>query len=289
MLQIIKKGFYAFAFASLMLFSSASVEAQTFSGPGYTITDGGGRAAASCSIVPVSGITSNVVVNRVTYTSFVHSFIGDLELRVYPPAAAAPPSTTGSQIISSPPDGRACNFNGTYNFTNTGTNSIDAATVGCTDGQTVAPGNYRTSNYGGGTNPGAITNLGGLFGALTPAQANGNWRVCSFDFIAPDGGTVGGTSINFSVFTAAQATVSGRVISMNERGIQGVTVTAIGSNGATYTAVSNTFGFYSFDGLAVGETYTVTANHKRYQFQNPTQVLSLSESISGLDFIAAIE
>lgn len=287
MLHIFKKGVSAIAFASLMLILFASAEAQTFSGPGFTITDGGGRVPAGCSIVPVSGITTNVVVNRITYTSFLHSFIGDLEMRAYLPGAAAPPSITNSQIISSPPDTRSCNFNGTYNFTNAGASSVDAATVGCTTATNVPAGDYRTSTYGGGTNPGTVTNINSLFGVLTPAQANGNWLVCAFDFSTPDGGTVGATSINFSIFTAAGASISGRVVTMGGRGVAGVPVIVTDSAGNSRTAISNSFGAYYFESNNVGETYVITANHKKYQFQNPTQIVNLSESISGLDFITA--
>lgn len=287
MLHIFKKGVSAIAFASLMLILFASVGAQTFSGPGFTISDGGGSVPAGCSIVPVSGITTNVIVNQITYSNFAHTWIGDLEMRAYLPGAAAPPSITNSQIISSPPNDRDCNFNGTYNFTNGGASSVDAATVGCADATDVPAGNYRTSNYGGGVNPGPVTNLNSLFGVLTPAQANGNWLVCAFDFSMPDGGSVGATSISLSVFTAAGASISGRVITMSGRGVAGVPVIVTDSAGNSRTAISNSFGAYYFESNNVGETYVITANHKKYQFQNPTQIVNLSESISGLDFITA--
>jgi len=269
----------------LIIFTVCAANAQIFNGPGFTIADGGGRTVTSCSIVPVTGITSNVLLRSVSLNTFSHSWIGDLEARIYPPAAAAPPSLTGSFVLMSPPDSRACNTSGNYRFIDSATQSIDAATVGCTTNQIVPAGDYRTNTYGGGTNPGPVTNLTTFFGSLTPAQANGNWSVCVFDFATPDGGTVGGTSLDFAIVTAAQASISGRVVGLEGRGIAGIKIILTDSAGNSRTATTNSFGMYNFDEIEVGGTYVVNAAHKRYQFQNPTQVLSVSENVSGLNFV----
>lgn len=273
----------------MVLFAVSAASAQSFNGPGFTITDGGGRVTTSCSLVPVSGITSNVVLRSVSLNSTTHTWLGDIEARIYPPAAAAPPSITNSFVLTSPPDGTPCNFSGNYRFVDTATQSIDAATAGCTSAQNLASGNYRTSSYGGGTASGPVTSLTTSVGSLTAAQANGNWRVCVFDFATPDGGAVGSTNLEFAVITAAQASINGRVTSLEGRGITGAKVILTDSAGNSRTVVTNSFGMYSFEEVAVGETYVVTVAHKRYQFQNPTQVLSVSESISGLNFVSTGE
>lgn len=273
----------------MVLLAVGAASAQTFNGPGFTISDGGGRVTASCSLVPVTGITSNVLLRSVSLNSVSHTWIGDLEARIYPPAAAAPPSITNSFVLMSPPDSRGCNLSGTYRFIDSAAQSIDAASTGCTSAQNIAAGDYRTSTYGGGTANGPLTSLSTSVGSLTPAQANGNWRVCVFDFATPDGGAVGSTTLDFAVVTAAQASINGRVTSLEGRGITGAKVILTDSAGNSRSVVTNSFGMYSFDEVAVGETYVVTVAHKRYQFQNPTQVLSVSESISGLNFVSTGE
>ncbi len=263
-----------------------TVQAQIFTGTGFTVADNGGRVASSCSTVAVSGVTgSSRTVRAVSFTG-IHSWIGDTEIRVYPPSAAPPPSTAGSVVISSPPDGRACNYNGTYRFTDQATQSIDAATVGCTTATNVTPGDYRTSTYGGGTNPGPVTLLTTSFGTLTPAQVNGNWLVCMFDFAAPDGGTITSTSIQFAVPTAAGASISGRVLEGKGIGISGAIVILTDSQGTSRTAKSNTFGYYRFDDLPVGQNYVLSVSSKRHEFDNPQRVINLGESIADMDFVA---
>lgn len=270
----------------VLLFTISAAQAQTFNGNGFTIIDGSGRNAASCSTVPVAGLTSDVVISSVSLNGLTHTWLGDTEIRLYKPGAAAPPSTTNSVVLSSPPDGRGCNYNGNYRFTDNAAQSVDAATAGCSSTTNLPAGDYRTSTYGGGTANGPVTSLTTSIGNMTPAQANGNWLVCVFDFATPDGGAVASTAINFTVFTAAQASISGRVTSIEGRGITGAKVVLTDSSGISRTATTNSFGIYSFDEVSVGETYTVTAVHKRYQFQNPTQVLSVSENINGLNFVA---
>lgn len=268
---------------ALLLFGT--IQAQIFTGSGFTVVDGGSRVAASCSTVPVSGVTGNRNVRAISFTG-THSWLGDTEIRIYPPGVAAPPSTTGSVVISSPPDGRACNYSGTYRFSDQAAQSIDAATVGCADATNLAPGDYRTSTYGGGTNPGPVTSLTTTFGLRTPAQINGNWLVCMFDFAAPDGGVIASTSIQFAVPSAAGASIGGRVSDGKGYAIAGATIMLTDAQGASRTVKSNTFGFYRFDDLPVGQNYVLSVSSKRYSFDDPQRVVNLSESITDMDFVA---
>ena len=72
---------------STLLFAN-SIRAQIFTGPGFTVVDGGGRVSTSCSTINVSGITGSRIVRAVTLDSTNHSWIGDTEARLYPPGAA---------------------------------------------------------------------------------------------------------------------------------------------------------------------------------------------------------
>lgn len=280
--------FFLGVFAGALL--SITTQAQVFSGPGFTIGDGLGRDAQSCSVVPVAGITGNVNVATVALTSFNHTFIGDLEARVYPPGAAAPPSTVNSFAIFSPPDSTPCNFAGTYRLIDSAAQSFDNAAAGCGDATVVAPGDYRTSTYGGGTNPGPTTSLATTPGTLTPAQANGKWTVCVFDFAPPDGGTVGGTSIRFvspTVPTAAAVTVGGRVTTAGGRGIRNASVTLTDASGNTRTTKTGALGSYRFPDVNAGETYIIGVKGKRYRFTEPSQVVNLTEESGSVNFVAS--
>ena len=270
----------------ITFFTTVAVFAQIFSGPGFTIADGAARSAASCSTVPVT-ISGDRMVRSVSINSVNHTWLGDLEVRVYPPGAAPPPSTAApSAVMTSPPDGRACNLAGTYTFADTAAQSVDAATVGCTDATNLAAGSYRTSNYGGGVNPGALTSLATLFGARTPANSNGNWLVCVFDFATPDGGTVGSTSIQFAVPSAAHASLSGRVVTAEGVGIGNTLITLTGQAGEPRTVITNPFGYYRFDDVEIGHTYSLTARSKRHTFQTPTVTHHAADSAEGINFIA---
>ena len=87
--------------------------------------------------------------------------------------------------------------------------------------------------------------------------------------------------------TAADATVSGRVISPSGRGLGGVRVTIIGGDMTEprYTQ-TNPFGYYRFTELQAGNTFVITVSAKRYEFSNPTRVVNLSEDITNADFIS---
>lgn len=86
--------------------------------------------------------------------------------------------------------------------------------------------------------------------------------------------------------TAAQVSVSGRVTTANGFGIANVIVSMTDQAGVSATAVSNTFGNFSFAEVPAGEIYVFTVHSRRYQFSNPTQVLSVTDNVSDLTFIA---
>lgn len=86
--------------------------------------------------------------------------------------------------------------------------------------------------------------------------------------------------------TAAAVSVSGRVVAGDGRGIGNARITLAGANGETRTALTGAFGYYRFDGLTAGETYIMTAGSKRYQFVNPTRVVTAFDDLTDVDFAA---
>ena len=81
--------------------------------------------------------------------------------------------------------------------------------------------------------------------------------------------------------TAANASIGGRVLSSRGRSINRVTVSLTDSNGQRRITTSNSFGYYKFDDVQVGETYTISANHKRYEFS--PRVLTLEDELTGFN------
>lgn len=93
--------------------------------------------------------------------------------------------------------------------------------------------------------------------------------------------------LNFApVPTASNVSISGRVLSPDGQGVSNVKISLTDSNGETRAATTNNFGFYHFSNVAAGAAYVLTANSKRFSFNQPTQIISVSDSISDLNFIA---
>ncbi|CAN5718021.1 hypothetical protein BH24ACI3_BH24ACI3_10200 [soil metagenome] len=78
--------------------------------------------------------------------------------------------------------------------------------------------------------------------------------------------------------------VSGRVMTSSGTGVAGARVTITDSNTNSFTVITSSFGFYRFDAVVPGATYTVSATAKRYTF-TPQQV-EVNNQVSGLDFIS---
>ncbi len=271
------KSLFCLGFLVISMFGSAI--AQTFPGPGFTIIDNDrGNTLNSCSIVPVTGITTNVTVSSVTLTNFTHTYIGDTETSILTP-------DLDIFDLATPPVARPCNYNGTYTFSDSGTNFIDAVTTGCADAFDVPAGTYRTSDYGGGTINGTATSLATDFGTFTPAEANGNWRICVFDFANGDAGAVGSVSITFAAPTAAGISIRGRVVTPTGNPIKDIDLTLTDGNGNVRSTITSISGEYVFEDLPAGIIYTVTASGKRYTFNQPTQFFNGIEDFTGADFV----
>ena len=88
----------------------------------------------------------------------------------------------------------------------------------------------------------------------------------------------------FLVPTAATATISGRVLSPNGRGISRAVVHITDQEGNILQARSNQFGYYHFEAIPVGETYIFNVYNKQYQFE--TRVVNISENLTNFDFRA---
>ncbi|MDQ4123356.1 MAG: carboxypeptidase regulatory-like domain-containing protein [Acidobacteriota bacterium] len=86
--------------------------------------------------------------------------------------------------------------------------------------------------------------------------------------------------------TAASVTIGGRVTTPDGRGISQAQVTITDSTGSPRTVQTNSFGYYSFADVRVGETYVFNVRHKRYGFANSSQVIVVNNEINELNFVA---
>jgi len=86
------------------------------------------------------------------------------------------------------------------------------------------------------------------------------------------------------VSTAAQVSVSGRVLTERGTGLRNARVNLTDSAGNTRTTTTSAAGIYHFEEVGVGGTFTLQVTSKRYLFY--PQVVNVTEEISGLDFRA---
>lgn len=84
--------------------------------------------------------------------------------------------------------------------------------------------------------------------------------------------------------TAASISISGKVLTANGRGLANASIYLTDSQGNTRVARTNSFGYYRFNDIAVGQTVIVTVVSKRYQFA--PRVVNVTEEFSDLNFAA---
>jgi hypothetical protein len=85
--------------------------------------------------------------------------------------------------------------------------------------------------------------------------------------------------------TAANVSISGKVINESGRGLSRTRIMLTDTNGSIRTATTNPLGYYRFTDLEAGQNYIVEAKSKQYQFQNNPRVIFVSEDLQSEDFI----
>ena len=125
----------------------------------------------------------------------------------------------------------------------------------------------RPDNSGGGSTQFGLDNC--LFAQLGPGNN-------SLKFINGPGGA-----------TAADASITGRVVDANGAGISSARLTLVNAaTGETKFAVTSLFGYYSFAEVEVGQLYMLNVAHRRYRFAETQRVVSLVDSMTDVDFVA---
>lgn len=100
----------------------------------------------------------------------------------------------------------------------------------------------------------------------------------------------GGSYVSRNVFwnnlfapTAANVSVSGRVMTANGKGLRGAITTLTDSAGMVRSMRTGSFGCFSFENVEAGETYSIAVQAKRFVFS--PQVISVFDNITDLNFI----
>ena len=87
--------------------------------------------------------------------------------------------------------------------------------------------------------------------------------------------------------TAAAGNIGGRVTKADGSAINNAVISITG--GAITEPIfarTSSFGYYNFEGLESGETYTLTIDSKRYTFTNSSQVITLQDNAAEVNFIS---
>jgi alpha-tubulin suppressor-like RCC1 family protein len=82
--------------------------------------------------------------------------------------------------------------------------------------------------------------------------------------------------------TAANVSISGRVLVGDGAGLRNAVVLLTDSSGNSRQAITSSFGYYRFDNVTVGETYFISVRSKRYFFE--TQTLFVTDDVEDLNF-----
>lgn len=148
----------------------------------------------------------------------------------------------------------------------------------------------NTNNIYAGTDIGVYNSIDG--GANWVPFGTGLPRVAVFDMAMAPGRIIriathgrGMWQIPAIAPSAANVSISGRVVDSSGFGIRNGRVMLTAQNGSVRTAVTNSFGYYRIEDIPSGETYVINARAKGYNFTPRT--VNVNDEISGLDIIAS--
>lgn len=288
-------GLENFASTAIAGLAVMNVTNSTISGNTAAGSAGGYNSGATATTnYNFSTIASNTATNAVGgifqditgVTNLKNSIIAD---------NAAPSSPDISGVITSQD----------YNHVENTSGGTFLVSFGAEKGKTITTNFFALPNDVTGTDPqlGALANNGGT--TLTHLPANSSPVTNTIPNGTNDCGTTVTTSQNGNSRPqqtgcekgaterlgplAAGALISGRVAAADGRGIRNAVITVSGGNLSQPIYVrTGTFGYYTIEGLAVGETYILTVNSKRFTFTVPSRVITLNENVSDADFIAEL-
>jgi hypothetical protein len=134
---------------------------------------------------------------------------------------------------------------------------------------------------------GRVTSINLFLPAACDNQAQVQVRIIANDAVGQDE-WIGINNVVFSNLppTSANVSVGGRALYDNGSPVSRAQITMLDSMGNTRTATTNSFGYYRFDEVEVGQTYILEINSRKIYFPNPTRIVSVEDNLSDVDFIA---
>ncbi len=123
-----------------------------------------------------------------------------------------------------------------------------------------------------GESSGATTDQRGFSRPLETATPN-----------APGGDGADMGAFEALIPSAAEVLVSGRVLTLDGRGLRNAIVWLTDIQGAVRSARTSTFGYFRFEDVPVGETYVIGVSSKQYRFT--PRIIAVSDEISDLILI----
>lgn len=125
-------------------------------------------------------------------------------------------------------------------------------------------------------------NLALGFSSVTPVYSMGCGGFISSFTAAGTGTFAANPGPVFVPITAASVTVSGRVLGPKGTMLAGAAVSLINSEGETFTTRTNSFGYYRFDGVEIGQSVIISVSAKRYTFA--PKAVDVGDHLDGVDF-----
>jgi hypothetical protein len=129
---------------------------------------------------------------------------------------------------------------------------------------------------------------------VAPDATGGAARIRLTDGVAPRGvsGTMGETldarytdgAVIISGPASAGVELSGRILTPDGRGLRNATVTILDAYGYARTVTTSSFGYYRFDGVTLGETYTIGVASRSYHFGART--VTVTDNLADVDLTA---
>lgn len=149
---------------------------------------------------------------------------------------------------------------------------------------------------GGGGGGGYIAIQTGSPSRSAAGGSGGTTSSTSLTEFTANGATNGGSGQNTAVVTtlpicvapsAAPVSVSGSVARPSGSGIPRAIVSLALSDGTVFHSMTNSFGYFRFVQIPAGDTIILSVRSKGYQFTEPTQIFTPTDSLTGIAFVSA--
>lgn len=139
----------------------------------------------------------------------------------------------------------------------------------------------------------------GTLGRKTLAFPNGDSRISALGYwidgkVLAAGRAWNGTNYDFAIAryqneggpTAAEVSITGRVLTAGGNGIRNAVITLTSTNGTSQSVRTSSFGYFKFDGVESGATVVVSVSSKNFRFNPSSQVVNVGDKVGELYFIA---